>query len=401
MRVKKETEAQRKIREARELVKAAKQAEQEAWREKWAKQQQDPEYQRKQAQRNANSEARSRKRDVNKENNKLEYTAETVKRHETNYRLFQKHPYGYFCECSCDACYEGDHDYCNDEDCVYIDEPKPWKDEEYNTAVHESGHAILQELVAGGCNHVTIVPQELTKGYGDDKKAYSVLGYSQGRGGNGDIEVDAIVNVAGGVATQIVLGSDDISDGDREHLEANMREAGLMAQFSTEASQKFERDVRAKTKAILSEPPIKAALLETADALVVDKTLSGWDVKAIINKHRYPNLFQFDAGKQYKFHFRKNRVSGYFGSAPFSLGIGDYHSGYTLSQPQYVRDIEQAEKDGKSAKLVPFPVKPAIQMLFQFPEAVQKKSIRQSKPWLTMVDTRVEVSGFVRPRRLG
>jgi hypothetical protein len=25
----------------------------------------------------------------------------------------------------------------------------------------------------------------------------------------------------------------------------------------------------------------------------------------------------------------------------------------------------------------------------------------QSKPWLTMVDTRVEVSGFVRPRRLG
>jgi hypothetical protein len=26
---------------------------------------------------------------------------------------------------------------------------------------------------------------------------------------------------------------------------------------------------------------------------------------------------------------------------------------------------------------------------------------RQSKPWLTMVDTRVEVSGFVRPRRWG
>jgi hypothetical protein len=28
-------------------------------------------------------------------------------------------------------------------------------------------------------------------------------------------------------------------------------------------------------------------------------------------------------------------------------------------------------------------------------------STRQSKPWLTMVDTMVEVSGFVRPRRLG
>jgi len=26
---------------------------------------------------------------------------------------------------------------------------------------------------------------------------------------------------------------------------------------------------------------------------------------------------------------------------------------------------------------------------------------RRSKPWLTMVDTRVEVSGFVRPRRWG
>src|SRR6516164_8328810 len=28
-------------------------------------------------------------------------------------------------------------------------------------------------------------------------------------------------------------------------------------------------------------------------------------------------------------------------------------------------------------------------------------SMRQSKPWLTMVDTREKVSGFVRPRRLG
>jgi hypothetical protein len=27
--------------------------------------------------------------------------------------------------------------------------------------------------------------------------------------------------------------------------------------------------------------------------------------------------------------------------------------------------------------------------------------MRQSKPWLTIVDTRVEVSGFVRPKRLG
>jgi len=29
------------------------------------------------------------------------------------------------------------------------------------------------------------------------------------------------------------------------------------------------------------------------------------------------------------------------------------------------------------------------------------KRTRRSKPWLTMVDTRVEVSGFVRPRRWG
>jgi hypothetical protein len=27
--------------------------------------------------------------------------------------------------------------------------------------------------------------------------------------------------------------------------------------------------------------------------------------------------------------------------------------------------------------------------------------MRQSKPWMTMVETRVEVSGFVKPRRLG
>jgi hypothetical protein len=32
---------------------------------------------------------------------------------------------------------------------------------------------------------------------------------------------------------------------------------------------------------------------------------------------------------------------------------------------------------------------------------VMLQRVRQSKPWLTMVDTRVEVSGFVRPRRLG
>jgi len=32
---------------------------------------------------------------------------------------------------------------------------------------------------------------------------------------------------------------------------------------------------------------------------------------------------------------------------------------------------------------------------------VELERARQSKPWLTMVDTRAEVSGFVRPRRLG
>ena len=33
--------------------------------------------------------------------------------------------------------------------------------------------------------------------------------------------------------------------------------------------------------------------------------------------------------------------------------------------------------------------------------AERLQRMRQSKPWLTMVDTRVKVSGFVRPRRLG
>ena len=32
---------------------------------------------------------------------------------------------------------------------------------------------------------------------------------------------------------------------------------------------------------------------------------------------------------------------------------------------------------------------------------VLNERMRQRKPWLTMVDTRVKVSGFVRPRRLG
>jgi hypothetical protein len=210
---------------------------------------------------------------------------------------------------------------------------------EYEIACHEAGHAVLQVIVGDGCHHVTVVPKVFPQ-WGD-RKDYGVAGYSQGVVGD-DTYINAVVNVGGGAATQVVLGSGSgISGGDKELLHKNAEKLGMRV-GSTEY-QKFRDDVFAKAVAILSKRVTKAALLEVADALVVNKTLRGSEVKTIINKHRYPGLFQFDAGNQYKFQFRENGIAR------------DYHNGYALSQPKYAQILEKLEKDGTSAKPEPFP----------------------------------------------
>jgi hypothetical protein len=349
---------QRKIREAQELVNAAKQEERAAWEAKWKAQQADPEYQRQSAERRAKSEERSRKIAINKENKFLAY-AERVKM-----------------EFGCS-----------------------WGSEEYHTAVHEAGHAVLQEVIGGGCLFVTVLPQELKKGRGDHKETTSVLGFSRGAGSSDHI-VDAIINVAGVVATQFAgLGDDsdamlsledddddednydDGGGGDRENLGKNMDALGIKGAY---ARWTFQVDVHNKAKLLFNQPYVRSALFEIAEALVVNKNLSGGDVKAIIKKHQFAgtpveDMFQFDAGRQYKFHFRKDWLTPRRDKqVPFVITFGDktYGQGYDLARVNYA-DEKAIEKMTVWPEF--FFVRPATQLSLFDKSAIPARKERSRK----------------------
>jgi hypothetical protein len=370
---KKETAEQKRLRQAKELVDAAKKQERDAWRATWEAQQKDPEYQRKQTERRAKSEERSCKIAIGKENKRLEFIAK------------------------------------------YSD---PDLDELYETAIHESCHAVMQELVANGVSEVTIVPgiSEANAAHGITKDGvYAGCSSAAGASISTDMSETVVWRIATTIAPQVGmpraflyyqdLGEDydpDIHGGFEDEDEFEHYRAAYEAQFGgdekiiektfkelaippAEAGELRSRALKLVHKSF-SEPAVWAAVLEVADALMTDKTLSGNDVRLIVRKHTMPHLgIQFDAGKQLSFHYRKNRYQCWHDHAPFIIGVGvttgtaSYYSGYTLSNPDYVKKVTD-----ENAKPVPFPCKPAHQMSFVFaPHVVrstkQKKSRKKSE----------------------
>jgi hypothetical protein len=118
---------------------------------------------------------------------------------------------------------------------------------------------------------------------------------------------------------------------------------------------------------MFQDPRVWEAVKDVKDMLLAEKTISGGDVRAIVKKQYYPDLISIEVTKQLCFRYRKNRFNGYWGSAPFALGINihtdHYYNGYQLREPQYVRDITKA-----NAQPTPYPTsRLAWQIPFSFP----------------------------------
>jgi hypothetical protein len=353
----KETETQKKLREAQELVKAAKEAEQQAWRDRWQSQQADPEYQRKQAERTAKSEERSRKMAIGKENN---FFARIEK--------IRKQTFA-------DA------------------------EQMEHTAYHEAGHAVIAEVLANGVSKATILPEATEVKDANNSSSLEVksLGHVMP---NGNLPISprqqALIKVAylraGGLATAYANPYDDHSWGwgtgnDEKQIVEVIEAYGYKS--GTKEHEKFRNEATELCWKMLQDAKVWQAVEDVKDMLLMEYTISGEDIRAIVKKQYYPELVDIDVTRQYCFRFRKNRVVTRWGGetgASFVLGINvhansyGYYSGYCLSQPKYVEEVTKA-----NVHPVPFPVKPikftvpngqeitlptSIQMPFQFPPQV-------------------------------
>lgn len=336
---KKETAAQVELRKAQELVQKAKKAEQDAWQAKWKAQRQDPEYKRKQAERWAKSEERSRKIAIGKENKQLAQQAKLQ---------------------------------------ALLTE-KGWthKQHEEHAAIHEAGHAVVIEILGNGVQHATILPRATkdSVGLSLDKIEVGSTGHVLPNSGSlsvlGDegIVYEIAGLKAGGQATANAgyqyfdeYGETYNEHGDEYNGDNGGRQLGVSKdeEMVDEALKKvksassislWQAEYRGAGMAeqVLDDPKAWAACEEIAQGLLTEKTLSCADVRTIVKKHMHPELgIKIDIGRQYSFHYRKNRQHTYTdGVVPYTLGIGDYHYGYSLSQPSYVKETEDKTKDMK------------------------------------------------------
>jgi hypothetical protein len=312
-KVKKETAAQRKLREAQELVKAAKKKEQEEWRTKWEAEQKDPEYKAKQARLAEIREERSRKRAIAKEDARLARQAELAK---------------------------------------YIS-----RERKEQTAYHEAGHAVIHEVLGNGVVEATIIPRDESKD-SDSKDGHVSLGHVNAHASSFPISeyrrnLYAVVgSLAGGMVVHSAYDldyEDDGTGGDEENVEKFIKWMNLddaeESQFLCEAYSLGEK--------LLNDPKIWAAIEEVKEALLTYKTIPGDVVRAIVKKEDRPELFPVVITKQLSFHYRKEFFTSYWGTAPYSLGVGEYHQGFTLSNPQYVLEFLKANKAPKDVEKAP------------------------------------------------
>ena len=306
-KVKKETAAQRKLRKAQELVKAAKQKEQAAWRATWEAQQRDPAYKAKQARLADTREERSRKMAIGKENAQLARQAELM-------------------------------------------EQGGGPEELKFTAYHEAGHAVMHEVLGNGVAQATIIPEEV-KGSSDSDKGGLSLGHVNPRTSHFPIPkyqenlYEVVCTLAGGMVVHSVYDLDSEEDGTGGDEDIVSQIIKSMSLNDAEESD-FLCDAWTLGENLLADPKVWEAIEEVKEALLTYKTIPGDVVRAIVKKQDHPDLFPLEISKQLSFHYRKEFATDYWGRtvAPYSLGIGDNHSGFTLSSPQYVTEFLQANK---------------------------------------------------------
>jgi hypothetical protein len=338
-----ETEEQRKIREAQEVVKQAKEKEQQAWREKWQAQQADPEYQRKQAERNAKSEERSRKIAIGKENaffTKLDKVREQTFSHEEKM-----------------------------EDVAY----------------HEAGHAVIAEVISNGVSKATILPEanEVKDANNVTTLEVKSLGHVMP---NGNLPVSprqqALIKVAylraGGLAMEYSYDGDEEEWGtgnDDKQIEEVIKAYGY--EPGTKEHILFIEQASDLCRKMFEDPKVWQAVEDVKDMLLMEYTISGEDIRAVVKKQHYPNLVDIDVTRQRCFRFRKDRVASRCNGeagASYVLGINlhantyGYYSGYRLAEPAYVNKFRE-----ENAKPIPFPVSYRTQLsLFNAPAPVKK-----------------------------
>jgi hypothetical protein len=336
-KVKKETAAQRKLREAQELVKAAKKKEQEAWRAKWAAQQKDPAYIAKQARLAETREERSRKMAIGKENAQLARIAKLMEQ-------------------------AGD------------------RDELEHTAYHEAGHAVIYEVLANGVTEATIIPRDESKDSNSEHGSFS-LGHVNPYANRLPIpeyerNLYAVAGyLSGGLATYYVYDDEDGSGTDKKYARKIIESMALDKREELD----FWKKAYELCFELMADSKIWAAIEEVKEALLTYKTIPGDMVRAIVKKQYHPDLFPVVITKQLSFHYRKEFFTSYFGSAPYSLGIGDHSWGFTLSNPKYIVDfLEKTKADTKeqpSRRQVP-----AVQLKLPLEGVIDEEGVIDLEP---------------------
>jgi hypothetical protein len=311
---KKETLAQKKLRQARELVDAAKQQEQKAWRAKWEAQKTDPVYQARQARLAENREERSRKTAIGRENRRLARTEAIVKLANLS------------------------------------------EEENIHTAWHESAHAVIEEMLSHGVIYATIIPTA----NGEVEKAKT-----------GVLEIDSLGHVirerdalpisarrrclhivagllAGGLATEKALGDAGGAEGDEDQI----KDITLHTMhLSRDEAIAFIDEATVLCKGLMEEPKVWKAIEEVKEALLNEKTINGHLVRAIVKKQERPELFPIDISKQRSFHFRQNYLAtdSQNGAALYVLRMGaNLCSDGGLATPPY---IDRVIKDNAQPSL--------------------------------------------------
>jgi len=281
---KKETAINRKIREAQEQVKAAKAAEQEAWKAKFN----DPAFKAAQAAKYADynspenvakREAAAAKREATRKANAAAKLEKQMQVAETVFGKFS----------------------------VKI---------RRKMAFHEAGHAVIAELMLNGVSEATIIPAFKTEYEAgmplpseDDVKSFGHVLYAWG-GPETAPEDEAtrwtMGSMAGAMAALIAtrnepnnpLNLNDFvkttwgcrigaSQGDSDNVTFRLKALGIANR------EPVEKVAARKTYELLSEPRVWAAVTELTEVLLKYKLVNGSVVKGIVKRNLFPNLALF------------------------------------------------------------------------------------------------------------
>jgi hypothetical protein len=316
-RQEKETAAQRKVREAREVIKAAEERERKKWQKKWK----SPEYK---------AECAARAAEYNKPENVAKRAAAAAKREATKKanaaaKLAEK---------------------------LKVAESvlgKRGESERTNTAYHEAGHAVVAELVLGGVYEASIIPEfNCKEGQTPSQGSVESMGHVRAshdftKTAPEDAAIrEVMMDMAGGMAAEMSsalnfakrlkaqsmrwnkeykkkygrefqpIGSSfhggvhpltRVKDtfleytwkkgwqcsGDRKCADGTYRARNV----SRAQRQAIEETAAGNTHALLSDKRVWAAVEAVKDALLVHKLLHGSAIRGIVKRNLFPKLKLF------------------------------------------------------------------------------------------------------------